>query len=292
MRETILENEALYVAVDPLYGGRVLSFVDKGTGREWLVQGRRSPNIGEDAAYGREEAVGWDECFPTVGPFDASATPWRRRLRDHGDLWGRPWSVDEIGPDRLTTIFNGKEFRFTRALRLNGPRLSASYAVENLLAEPLPFLWAQHALLSVGPGDRIELPEGTITRVTFAVLGNKLLDAAAVSWEGVGLPFAPNVVQPTDREFAAKFLARAPGGRIARIGQPGPWLEIAWDHAIENLGIWLVYGGWPERGQRSEVALEAATADADHLGEAIAAGAAPLAPRATRRWSVTFRAAR
>src|SRR5664279_4148592 len=88
---TWIENDKLRVGIAPAYGARVVSLLDKTSGREWITQGVRSGNTGEDAVYLGAEAVGWDECFPTVGPWDASATPWRRRLRDHGDLWGRPW---------------------------------------------------------------------------------------------------------------------------------------------------------------------------------------------------------
>ncbi len=67
--------------------GRVTSLLDRASGREWMTAGGQSPQTGDDAVYLGDEAVAWDECFPTVGRCNVSATPWRRTLRDHGELW-------------------------------------------------------------------------------------------------------------------------------------------------------------------------------------------------------------
>eukprot|EP01035_Chromulina_nebulosa_P062854 gene62854-85963_t len=83
MSITILENQHLRVGVTTQFGARVVSLFDKASGREWMTQGTESTNTGEAAVYGGPEAVGWDECFPTVGASDASSTGWQRRLRDH-----------------------------------------------------------------------------------------------------------------------------------------------------------------------------------------------------------------
>jgi hypothetical protein len=103
------------------------------------------------------------------------------------------------------------------------------------------------------------------------------------------LPFPLDRVQPPDIAFAAKLAAgHLPAGR-ARIGKPGQWLDYAWDASIRDLGIWITYGAWPPpANDHYEVALEPQSAPADHLGEAIAAGAPPLDPGETRRWQVTL----
>lgn len=72
MRTIVIENEYLRIGVTPDYGARVISLFDRLGGREWMTQGRESPNTGEDATYLGQEAVAWDECFPTVGAWDAS----------------------------------------------------------------------------------------------------------------------------------------------------------------------------------------------------------------------------
>lgn len=290
MGVSFLENDSLLVAVAPDYGARVTSLFDKASGREWIAQGRQSSNTGEDAVYLGDEAVGWDECFPTVSPFDASNTSWGRRLRDHGDLWGRPWQVDEQSATALTLSYTDKQFRFTRELRLDGAALVARYRAENLSADPLPYLWALHGLLAVTERDSIELPGVETVSATYLSLGGKSLAVPSIAWSkpnGV-LPFTLDKVQPTSSVFAGKFYASGVAGRAARVGHAGQWLEIAWDGSIDHLGIWLTYGGWPGPGGHHEIALEPTNAAGDHVGHAIDAGAAPLAPGEGRDWRVTL----
>jgi hypothetical protein len=292
MTVTIIENGDLRVGIAVDFGARVVDLVDKSSGRNWMTRGGQSPNTGEDAVYSGDEAVAWDECFPTVGTWDGSATPWRRPLRDHGDLWGRPWQVERSSPDLLELSYAEANYRFARTLRLDGRTLIADYVVTNLAAEPLPYLWALHALLAVRSGDRIELPGVGTVRGSYVALGGDRRPSGEFDWSGPnpGLPFALNEVQPPSTGFAGKFLASGvPGGR-ARIGQPGQWLDYAWDRSIEDLGIWITYGAWPAPGGHHEVALEPQSAPADHLGQAIEAGASPLAVGETRRWQVTLTA--
>jgi galactose mutarotase-like enzyme len=285
----ILENDRLRVAVLPDYGARVTSLVDKRTGREWIAQGPESPNTGEDAEYAGDEAVGWDECFPTVTPWDASHTAWGRKLRDHGDLWGRPFDIDGQTSTTLRLSYADPQFRFTRELQLDGATLVARYEVENRTDTSLPYLWALHGLLAVTEADRIELPEVETVAATYLSLGDTFLSVPELPWSKPSdvLPFTLDKVQPAASVFAGKFYAAVPG-RTARVGRPGQWLTLAWGAPIDQLGIWLTYGGWPGPGGHHEIALEPTNAAADTLGEAIDAGAKPLAPGERRAWHVTL----
>lgn len=290
MSVAFLENDRLLVTVAPDYGARVTSLFDKQSGREWIAQGRQSATTGEDAAYLGDEAAGWDECFPTVSPWDATGTNWGRKLRDHGDLWGRPWQVNERSSTVLSLSYSDPQFRFTRELRLDGAALIALYRVENLSDKPLPYLWALHGLLAVTERDSIELPDVETVSATYLSLGGKTLTASEMAWakpNGV-LPFTLDKVQPASSAFAGKFYASGVAGQSARVGHPGQWLEIAWDKSIDHLGIWLTYGGWPGPGGHHEIALEPTNAAGDHVGDAIDAGAAPLAPGERRDWRVTL----
>jgi len=290
MSITILENQHLRVGVTPRFGARVVSLLDKASGREWMTQGVESTNVGEAAVYQGPEAVGWDECFPTVGAWDASATGWQRRLRDHGDLWGRPWHVDASSQADLRLSYETAEFRFSRALALERGVLTASYEVRNVSDRPLPYLWALHALLAVREGDGIILPGVETVETSFLSLGGAVLPTGRLAWaaDNVALPFRLDRTQPAASAFAGKMQASGlPAGR-ARIGRSGEWLEIAWDHGTRDLGIWMTYGGWPEPGGHYEVALEPTSSAADDLGRAIAAGCVPLAPGEVRKWEVTL----
>lgn len=291
MTSVSIENERLRVVLTPGYGARVVSIFDKASGREWMTAGKESPNTGEDARYGGDEAVAWDECFPTVSVWDASQTVWRRKLRDHGDIWGRPWLVDSATPTAMSATYADPQFRFTRALRLEGATLVLDYAVENRAGEPLPYLWALHALLAAVPEDTIELPVDSV-RAVFLSLDGKMAKVGEMSWTKPteALPFALSQAQPAASAFMGKMYAESIPGLSARIGHPGARLEVAWDDPIAHLGIWITYGAWPTKGGHYEVALEPTNAPSDHVGQTIADGYPPLAPGETRRWTVRMTA--
>ena len=290
MSISILEDPYLRVAVTPRYGARVVSLLDKASGREWMTQGAESSNTGDAAEYRGPEAVGWDECFPTVGAWDGSATGWQRRLRDHGDLWGRPWRLDASSSSDLQLSYETPKFRFSRALALKRGVLTASYAVSNISNRPLPYLWALHALLAVRPGDSIVLPGVEAVEASYLSLSGEKLPTGRLLWAGENavLPFRLDHTQPATSVFAGKMQANGLPAGAARVGRPGEWLEITWDRGIRDLGIWLTYGGWPEPGGHYEVALEPTSSPADDLGQAIAAGCVPLAPGEVRQWEVTL----
>jgi galactose mutarotase-like enzyme len=287
----VLEHERIRVEVNPEYGARVTSLLDTHTSRQWMTAGGRSADTGEGAVYRGDEAVGWDECFPTVGTWDASATAWRRRLRDHGDLWGRRWTVDSVASGKIALSYADRQFRFARELAVAPATLTAVYRIDNLGAEPLPWLWALHALLALEPDDRMDLTGVDAVDVAFLARAGARIETRRLPWSGPNdvLPHPLSAIQPRDSLLAGKFYATGlPGGR-ARIGQPGRALEISWDASISDLGIWLTYGAWPEPGGHYEVALEPTSAPADHVGQVIAAGTSMLQPGANRSWTVTLR---
>jgi galactose mutarotase-like enzyme len=194
------------------------------------------------------------------------------------------------GVDMLALSFASTQFHFARSLHLDGGTLIARYSVTNLDREPLPYLWALHALLAVEPDDTIELAGVDKVRASSLSLGGRRLPVGELSWSGRSdmLPFTLDKVQPARSVFAGKFLVNGLAGSVARVGHPGQWLEISWDQSIEHLGIWLTYGGWPAPGGHHEAALEPTNSPADDLGQAIDAGVVPLAAGERREWCVTL----
>ena len=289
-----LENETMSVSIDYGFGARVTSLHDKRSRREWLIQGGQSRSTGEDAVYGADEAVGWDECFPTVSRCDASDTPWRRRLRDHGDLWGRPWEPD-ISDGAVTTSFADRNFSFSRRLSLSGDTLTADYSVTNKGSEALPYLWCQHCLLATGPGDSISLPGIDRVAAAYVTSIGAVHRIDSLAWPDHGLDLSvPRLdrVSGPEARFAGKFYAPVAGDFRALIGNADGRLEIGWAASeLAHVGIWLDYGAWPGNGVFAhQIAIEPTTAAADHLAGAIAGGQAiELAPGECRQWRVTFR---
>ena len=286
-----IENAAMRVSLLPDYGARVTSLVDKSNGRDWIDQGGQSRNVGEDAVYGRAEAVGWDECFPTISPWDAGMTMWKRPLRDHGDLWGRPWSVDQHSPTAVATSYATAEFNFARSLTLDGTHLRVGYRVDNRTREDMPYLWALHGLLAVSPADRIVPPGVDHVAATYLALNGKMLDAPTLNWPDTNdvLSFPLDSVQPASRSFAGKFYVGNMASHVAAVGHDDQWLLVGWDGQIDAIGLWFNYGAWPEPPGTHHIALEPTSAPVDHLGQALDAGlAAWLKPGETRAWTITM----
>lgn len=120
-----IESNAVRVEIDPAFGARVLSLIDRRSGRDWIAKGPQSTQIGEEAMLLANEAVGWDECFPTVAPWDATGTPWAATCATMVTSGGRPWTVDAQSSDSLTTSRSDGAFRFRAppvAERGNAPR--------------------------------------------------------------------------------------------------------------------------------------------------------------------------
>lgn len=291
MKTVEIENDQLRVVVAPAYGARVTSLLDKSTGREWMAPGGFSPNTGEDAVYLAAEAVGWDECFPTVAPWDARHTAWGRTLRDHGEIWGRTCDLLSNSATAVSTRYADRQFSFERSLRLNGPRLIADYSLANVDNVPLQYLWALHALLAVTEGDRIEIGTVDIAAATYLSRDGNSFSTPSLNWPGPNLvwPEMLNQVQPASSKRAVKLYASGVRGGRAAIGQGTQWLRIDWDESIDDLGIWLNFGGWPVPGKMHHVALEPTSAPVDHLGQALQRpNPATIEAGESRTWTVTF----
>lgn len=315
-----LDDGRVRVVVCPGLGARVLSLVDQWTGREWLVGGE-PPDAGPDgvaaawaapdAAYSGDVAFGWDECLPTIARCPDPADPDGAPLRDHGDQWGRPADVAADGAVLAATWRGpGDRYRFTRRIRLDGPRVVAEYELENRADAELPVLWAMHPLLALEPGGCLEVEGLSSVRVA----------------DATGLPIAPipgradwPETPGTDGRMVRLDAAREPNagtalkayggwelyggwdnvsgeglpGVAAAVQPDGSRLELTWYAPIApNLGLWLDDGGWPEPpdGPRTQHALEPTTSPDEELTAAIAAGRAlVLAPAERVAWSAAFR---
>ena len=271
----VLSSDRMSLSVDPGFGARVMDLTDLATGRQWLLTGPKAQDTSETAVYRGAASRGWDECFPTILPCDNQA--WGGRLRDHGMLWGRPWTVVEAGPQDLTARFDGDGIRFTRRLAVSGPQLTASYAVTSTRAVAVPYMWSQHCVLHVTPFDRISLA------------GQGRMEAAGLTFDWPDHP-SRNLtrVGPTDEGFVLKSYAPVSGEGMAQVSGRQGGVRFDWDGAaVPALGLWLDYGGWPEEAPLHQLAIEPTTAGADDLAGAMALGQERwLAPGDTHNWSV------
>lgn len=263
------------LTLDLAFGARVTRLTDRSTNREWLLQGPRARDVSDIAAYRGAASRGWDECFPTILP--CHSAPWGGMLRDHGMLWGRPWTVFDPGPQQIGTRFDADGVTFARVLTLQGPGLTAAYSVTSQRDVPMPYLWSQHCVLATRPGDQISLT------------GQGVMRAGDTAFQWPDHPTRDLThVGDLAEGFTLKAYALTPDHASAQISGPRGGLRFDWDGAeIPALGLWLDYGGWPAEDPLHQVALEPATATADDLAGAEALGQARwLAPGETHRWTV------
>lgn len=289
-----LQNEFIALTVAPSFGARITELIDRSTGRQWLVPGSLDVEADEHAVYGRDQASGWDECFPTVAPCDATATAWGSKLRDHGELWGRAWGC-EAREHSVLANYSTERYRFHRRLTLEGPRLRLAYELENLSAVPMPWLWSQHCLLQTVPGDSIALiGMGACSPTYLSYPGlqqGQRLTAAEFTWPILAdVPFGLDTVKGVDTQFAMKAYAPVHSSFSALIGDSRSQWRMDFDgNEVPFVGLWIAYGGWPDSPGVHQLAIEPTNAPADDLASAMGAGhSVSLAAHSTRRWSVTM----
>lgn len=289
MSSIVLDNGTLRLRLEPDFGGRVSELTDLRTGRNWLIGGPAVGSAEQDAAFGVEQARGWDECFPSAAPCRVDA--WPMALRDHGEFWGRRVDV-ETSAECATVIGHAGPLRFQRTLTLNGDRLSLAYHVANEGMVAMPYLWGQHILIAPEASDRLELPGLTCLDAAFLSHNGNLLAKGRVAFpdpQRDGLPMLDRV-QPLEANFAAKFFAPMRGEAEARVVGRNGTFTVRW-HAeeVSYLGLWLDYGGWPAETPVRQISLAPTTAPMESLADAVASGKANwLQPGEAQDWTVSI----
>ena len=240
---------------------------------------RPAPRWGE---YETRPVFGYDDCWPSL---EVSAWPQReQRVRDHGELCWRRWTVDKQGGAMLATASEPGDWTFTRGLRCDEGVLRFDFTVTNEGQRPLAMGWAGHCL--VPPGD---------------VRGLVLPGYQTASW---AWPPDPSRDRPADAQGVWSVLSALPRGTAVMLvlGHCHPpsftvALDgLSWRVAIEGvvrpaLGLWYNRAGYPpEAGlEREEFGLEWMLTAECVLQDAAASGSAiALAPGQALRWAITW----
>jgi hypothetical protein len=279
----VLENEAIQLVCEPDLGARIVSLVDRATGREWLTQGDapgesdgRGAWAGDEAVFGGEQAFGWDECLPTIArctdPLDPNG-PW---LRDHGDLWGRPAHVELEESGRLVAGWQADgRWAFRRWIRLDGRAIAIAYVFESL-GPAIPFLWSMHPLFEIEPGGAIEIADRDRVLLSHAAGIALASDSVgAIGWPVAttvaGMSVDLSIVRDRSAGTALKLaMAEAPAGPVVVRQPDGASISVEWDRALAPaIGLWLDHGGWPEHNGLSQVGVEPATSPDEDLATAL-----------------------
>jgi galactose mutarotase-like enzyme len=180
----------------------------------------------------------------------------------------------------------------------SGWRLQLDYKLKNTGASETPWSWAAHPLFIAEAGDRIVLPESIHTLRLEGSGGNRLGKGGdSVAWPiatlAGGAASDMSIAQGPESAIGDKLFAgplRSTENWCA-LERPkaGVRIQVGFDPAATPyLGLWICYGGWPERPGPKQVcvALEPATAPVDSLA-VNGPWSRTLAPGNCFSWSMT-----
>ncbi len=239
-------------------------------------------------AFDEGDASGWDECLPSVAACQVETAAGIANIPDHGDLWRVDWQKhgpeSKSGDGSSITLF-GKCFSLPleveRTIHLHeierGWRLDLSYRVRNCGKYSVPWSWAAHPLFVCDEGDRILLPESVHTLRVEGSGGKRLgQSGASVDWPVAKLANGSTANLSTvnrsdsgvgDKLFAGP-LTSGENWCVLERQSAGIHVRVQFDTAATPyLGLWLCYGGWPEKPGPKQVcvAMEPSTAPVDSL---------------------------
>lgn len=268
----VLQNIHLELAVVPELGAKVISLVNRQTGREWMWHPPGGMKLfgnhpGED--FAGSTMTGWDECLPTIKPCMYKG----RSLPDHGEVWSVPWHCDSeawLGGVLKTSVrLSTSPFLFERAIELRGNVIHLDYHLTNLGGEPEDFLWAMHPLVPIYEGDELELSDE--------------------AWKHLaGERWARSLEFPVHEcAFSKVFAGPLREGRAAIANaRTGDRMIFGWDTTVnDTLGVWLTRGGW---NGHHHLALEPTNGASDSLSQALMEGkrCGTISPNASLSWQV------
>jgi galactose mutarotase-like enzyme len=278
----VIETGLCSVSLLSRFGGKIASL--RFRNRE-LLQPPLAPIAPRTRAmtFDAGDASGWDECLPSVAACTISTGSGPAVIPDHGDLWRVGWTTTHQDQHSITLAAQCFSLPLTleRTLALaeteKGARLSLRYKLTNTGPTSIPWSWAVHPLFTAAPGDRIVLPESIRALRLEGSGGNRLgRNGDTVQWPIAALADGSqtdlSVAQSPqsgigDKLFAGPLSANENWCALER-PSAGVRIRVSFDPAATPyLGLWICYGGWPERAGAKQVcvALEPATAPVDSL---------------------------
>jgi galactose mutarotase-like enzyme len=277
------------VTILPDFGGKIASIL---VGEQELLQcplAAYEPRT-RTMCFDAGDASGWDECLPSVAACHVNTEAGIAKIPDHGDLWRVEWKDREQGignREQEPKTLRGECFSLPLALERTvgltetaaGWGLRLDYTLRNSGSIPVPWSWAAHPLFVAEAGDRIVLPRSIDTLRLEGSGGGRLGKGGdTVSWPVATLANGSqcdlSVAQSPASRIGDKLFAGplndAESWCVLERPKAGVRIKFEFDPAATPyLGLWICYGGWPERPGKKQscVAMEPATAPVDSLAK-------------------------
>jgi len=159
-----IEN-GCFKAVFTIHGAKLVSLIDKRSGRELMLQSKNEKLIlgTYDSDYNAVDVCGFDEMFPTIDVCYSEQYPWEGvKMPDHGEVWSLDWDCASDS-EKIEACIYGVRFpyKLSKSIYFNGNgALRCDYRLENLSAFNMEFLWAAHAMFAMEEDSYIILPAG------------------------------------------------------------------------------------------------------------------------------------
>lgn len=275
------------VTILPRLGGKIASIK---IGELELLQNPLVPYAPrtQTMSFDAADASGWDECLPSVAACTVETAHGTASIPDHGDLWRVEWT--EISNQRSEgdpVALRGECFSLPLALErtvaitgsANGWQLLLNYTLKNTGTHAAPWSWAAHPLFVAEAGDRIVLP-ASIKKLRLEGSGGARLGKSGdtVDWPMASLAdgsksdlsIAAGAESGIGDKLFAGPLAAAENWCALERPNAGVRIKVGFDPAATPyLGLWICYGGWPERpgAKQTCVAMEPATVPVDSLAQ-------------------------
>jgi hypothetical protein len=152
-----LESDDARMVVVPSLGGKIVSLFDKVYRHEWLAAPmRKLKRVSYGADFVSQDMSGWDEMLPTI-----SACQWNEfALPDHGEVWSRPWAVEETQKALVLSIKGVTiTYSFTRTVTfVSSQHIRLHYELINTGKTANAYLWAAHPQFVADAHTRVILP--------------------------------------------------------------------------------------------------------------------------------------
>lgn len=283
------------------HGGRMVSLRDKRSGFEFLFQ--QSSDRYVRARYSgpmeNDQAAGYDDMFPTIGPCHYEDFPWKGiEMPDHGEVWALDWDI-KAERESLVLKVHGVRLPYRLSRRVTFPasnQLRMDYTLENLSPFEMYYLWSAHPLLRVEVGSRIELPEECRTARTVGSVSGRLGSYGnEITWprwtDSKGKQHDLSVIRSPNAHDSEKyfFVGKMTNG-WCRLRHPSNSLALSIGFPPEQVPYLAVVVGEGVVGDgRFFILLEPCSAPFDRLDVSKAyTQTSKIAPNGSRTWYVSF----